>query len=126
MMRWLALCAAAATLAGPGLAAAQGPRPANGPSPLIHGAQNQNRDQPIQIESATLDVHDKTKIATFAGNVVVVQGDTTIKCQKLVVFYGPEEGSAAAKQAAPAAPSPSPRSRLPAARRACHGRHCRR
>ena len=29
-------------------------------------------------------------MATFAGDVQVVQGDTTIKCQKLVVFYGPE------------------------------------
>ena len=27
-------------------------------------------------------------MATFAGDVQVVQGDTTIKCQKLVVFYG--------------------------------------
>jgi lipopolysaccharide export system protein LptA len=27
--------------------------------------------------------------------VQVVQGDTTIKCQKLVVFYGPEPGAAA-------------------------------
>jgi len=108
MIRWLALCAAAAALAAPGLAAAQGPRPANGPSPFIHGGQNQNRDQPIQIESATLEVRDKSRTATFAGNVVVVQGDTTMKCQKLVVFYGPEEGSAAAKQAAPAASNAAP------------------
>ena len=34
-------------------------------------------------------------MATFAGDVQVVQGDTTIKCQKLVVFYGPESGAAA-------------------------------
>ncbi len=56
---------------------------------------NDNQDQPIQIDAATLEVRDKEKMATFAGDVQVVQGDTTIKCQKLVVFYGPEPGAAA-------------------------------
>jgi lipopolysaccharide export system protein LptA len=60
---------------------------------------NDNQDQPIQIDAATLEVRDKEKMATFAGDVQVVQGDTTIKCQKLVVFYGPEPGTAAATQA---------------------------
>ena len=39
---------------------------------------SQNRDQPIQIEAASLEVRDKAKEATFAGNVKVVQGDTTM------------------------------------------------
>ena len=60
------------------------------------GIINDNQDQPIQIDAATLEVRDKEKMATFAGDVQVVQGDTTIKCQKLVVFYGPEPGTAAA------------------------------
>src|ERR1700722_19648152 len=55
---------------------------------------SQNRDQPIQIESATLEMRDKKKEATFAGNVKVVQGDTTMTSKTLVVFY--ESGSAAA------------------------------
>ena len=38
----------------------------------------QNRDQPIQIEAASLEMRDKKKEATFAGNVKVVQGDTTM------------------------------------------------
>ena len=46
----------------------------------------------MQIEAATLEVHDKNKTATFSGNVQVVQGDTTMKCQSLVVFYGQEVG----------------------------------
>src|ERR1700685_3007388 len=33
-------------------------------------------------------------MATFSGDVQVVQGDTTMKCQKLVVFYGQEVGIA--------------------------------
>jgi len=82
-----------ASLAVPGLAAAEGPR-AEKPQSFIQGTDNKNRDQPIHIESATLEVRDKSKTAIFSGDVVVVQGDTTLKCQKLVVFYGPEEGAA--------------------------------
>ena len=61
---------------------------------------SQNRDQPIQIEAASLEMRDKKKEATFAGNVKVVQGDTTMTSKTLVVFYdsGP----------APAAPAPAP------------------
>jgi len=55
---------------------------------------SQNRDQPIQIEAATLEMRDKKKEATFSGNVKVVQGDTTMTSKTLVVFY--ESGSAAA------------------------------
>ena len=56
---------------------------------------SQNRDQPIQIEAATLEMRDKKKEATFSGNVKVVQGDTTMTSKKLVVFY----------ESAPAAPA---------------------
>src|SRR6202034_1529653 len=35
---------------------------------------SQNRDQPIQIEAAQLEMRDKKKEATFFGNVKVVQG----------------------------------------------------
>ena len=67
---------------------------------------SQNRDQPIQIEAASLEMRDKKKEATFAGNVKVVQGDTTMTSKSLVVFYdsGP----------APATPAPAaPRDRNP-------------
>src|ERR1700733_2095376 len=59
------------------------------PGPL---GMAENKDQPVQIEAATLEVRDKNKQATFSGNVQVVQGDTTMKCQSLVVFYGQEVG----------------------------------
>jgi lipopolysaccharide export system protein LptA len=59
---------------------------------------SQNRDQPIQIEAASLEMRDKKKEATFAGNVKVVQGDTTMTSKTLVVFY---EGGG---QGAPAPP----------------------
>src|SRR6516165_4658276 len=54
--------------------------------------QLENKDAPVQIEAATLEVHDKSKTATFSGNVQVVQGDTTMRCRSLVVFYGQEVG----------------------------------
>ena len=47
----------------------------------------QNRGQPVQIEALRLEVRDKDKVATFSGNVKVVQGDTTLRCKSLVVFY---------------------------------------
>ena len=61
---------------------------------------SQNRDQPIQIEAATLEMRDKKKEATFSGNVKVIQGDTTMTSKTLVVFY--ESSSATAAPAAPA------------------------
>lgn len=63
---------------------------------------SQNRDQPIQIEAASLEMRDKKKEATFAGNVKVVQGDTTMTSKTLVVFYESNSDKAAAPQAAPA------------------------
>lgn len=48
---------------------------------------SQNRDKPIHIDAASLEMRDKDKAATFSGNVKVVQGDTTMLCKTLVVFY---------------------------------------
>src|SRR5437899_9756179 len=65
---------------------------------------SQNRDQPIQIEAASLEMRDKKKEATFSGNVKVVQGDTTMTSKSLVVFY--DSGPAPASPQ-PAAPQPA-------------------
>jgi lipopolysaccharide export system protein LptA len=46
-----------------------------------------NREKPVRITSATLEVRDKEKRATFIGNVLVAQGDTTMKSKTLDVFY---------------------------------------
>ena len=64
---------------------------------------SQNRDQPIQIEAASLEMRDKKKEATFSGNVKVVQGDTTMTSKSLVVFYdsGPAPAPASPQPAAP-------------------------
>jgi len=66
----------------------------------VKGALGQNNGQPVHIDAMTLEIRDKDKTATFSGNVKVVQGDTTMRCRTLVVFYGPEEGTDATKSAA--------------------------
>lgn len=72
------------------------------PGPFQGMMNDQKKDQPVQIEAATLEVRDKDKKATFSGNVSVVQGDTTMKCQRLVVLYGQEVGIGSDKQASAA------------------------
>ena len=112
----LHLFAVTLALLAPGLAVAQAPRPAAAP-PVQSLIQGQDKDQPVQIEAASLEVRDKAKTATFAGDVQVVQGDTTMKCQKLVVFYGQEIGIAQAgaqpPDAKPPDAKPAPTSALP-------------
>jgi lipopolysaccharide export system protein LptA len=74
-----------------------------GPPNALQGF-SQNRDQPVHIEAATLVVKDKEKMATFSGDVKVVQGDTTMKCKSLIVFYeGDAEGDKAGTAAKPPA-----------------------
>jgi lipopolysaccharide export system protein LptA len=96
-MRRLAIVIISALLPVCSLASAQGlfgQAPNAGPasSGPARSLQAENKDAPVQIEAATLEVHDKSKTATFSGNVQVVQGDTTMKCRSLVVFYGQEVG----------------------------------
>jgi len=66
---------------------------------------SQNRDQPIQIEAATLEMRDKKKEATFSGNVKVIQGDTTMTSKTLVVFYESSSAPAAGTPATGATPA---------------------
>jgi lipopolysaccharide export system protein LptA len=72
----------------------------SGPPNALQGF-SQNRDQPVKIDAATLEVRDKSKLATFAGNVQVVQGDTTLRCKTLAVFYDGDSNSSAMKTAQP-------------------------
>jgi lipopolysaccharide export system protein LptA len=69
---------------------------------------SQNRDQPIQIDAASLEMIDKKKQATFSGNVKVVQGDTTMKSKILVVYYDKADAAQPAGSAAPVASAGAP------------------
>lgn len=83
-------------------AAAQPAGQAQQPSSTTQGL-SMDSDQPVRIESNTLEVRDKVRQATFAGDVKLTQGDTTIKCKVLVVFY--EDTAAPSKKGAPPAPA---------------------
>jgi lipopolysaccharide export system protein LptA len=67
-----------------------------------------NKDQPIQIEAASLEVRDKDKMAVFMGNVVVTQGDTVMKCKELRVFYDQDDPKGGAKASTMKAAKPGP------------------
>lgn len=96
---WLAVYAA---LAATWTVQAHGQSTATGVPNALQGF-SKNRDQPIKIDAATLEVRDKDKVATFLGNVNLVQGDTTLKCKTLVVYY--DQNSPGAKMIA-AQPGP--------------------
>ena len=85
----LAVSAALAATAFSDLASAQSA--VNRGQPSAMQGFSQNRDKPVHIEAASLEVRDKERRATFTGNVHVVQGDTTMRCKILVVHY---DGSA--------------------------------
>ncbi len=69
---------------------------------------SQNRDKPIRIDAASLEVRDKEKAATFSGNVKVVQGDTTMYCKVLLVFYDQDQPGGAQNKGAMKSASPGP------------------
>ena len=58
--------------------------------------------EPIKIDADKLDVFDKEGRAVFTGNVVAVQGDSTMNCTTMTVFYE-QRGQGGDKPAAPAA-----------------------
>lgn len=62
--------------------------------------------EPVSVEADHLEVFDKEKRAVYSGNVVVVQGESTMKSGRMVVFYANEGQDAAnpqgAQNAAPA------------------------
>ena len=51
------------------------------------GGLSESSEDPIDIESDVLVVHDKEKRATFRGNVKAVQGSTTLRAKELNVHY---------------------------------------
>jgi len=83
-----------------------------GPPNALQGF-SQNRDQPVHIEAATLEVRDKQKEATFSGDVRVKQGDTALRCKSLVVFYEQNaEGTEKTKTLQAASPGPGGEQRI--------------
>ena len=99
-MRLPALAAALLALAG----AAEAQTASGKDRPATFGDLGSNKE-PIKIDADRLDVFDKESRAVFAGNVVAVQGDTTMKCTTLTVFYEPRRQDGAARPAPASAPA---------------------
>src|SRR5262245_25744100 len=95
------------SLAALALALAMGPAGSQSMSGLPNALQgfSINREKPVQITSTTLEVRDKEKRATFIGNVLVAQGDTTMKSKTLDVYYEQEAPASDGKSAPPASAS---------------------
>jgi lipopolysaccharide export system protein LptA len=74
-----------------------------GPPNALQGF-SQNRDEPVKIRAAALEVREKDKMATFTGDVYVLQGDTEMRCKTLVVFYEEEATPQPSQQASAARP----------------------
>jgi lipopolysaccharide export system protein LptA len=55
----------------------------------------------VKIRAASLEVREKDKQATFAGDVHVLQGDTEMRCKLLTVFYEEDTGTRNVKAAEP-------------------------
>ena len=77
-------------------AQAQRGAPGQGPANALQGFA-QNRDEPVRITADKLAVRPKDNVATFTGNVHVIQGDTDMRSKTLVVYY--VDDSATAKPA---------------------------
>jgi lipopolysaccharide export system protein LptA len=71
-----------------------------GPRNALQGF-SENRDQPVKIQAAALEVREKEKLATFSGDVYVLQGDTEMRCKVLTVSYDDDAGANAVKAADP-------------------------
>jgi lipopolysaccharide export system protein LptA len=59
-----------------------------------------DKNEPIQIESDKLEIHDQEHKADFTGNVKVVQGKTTLQAGHMTVFYKPKAEAAEGQPAA--------------------------
>jgi lipopolysaccharide export system protein LptA len=92
-----ALLAASVVAAAPALAQIPGKDRNSG-----FGTLGSNKE-PIKIDADRLDVFDKESRAVFSGNVVAVQGESTMNCTSLTVYY--EQNRSASGKAAPAAAS---------------------
>jgi len=74
-----------------------------GPPNALQGF-SQNRDQPVKIQAASLEVREKDKVATFTGDVHVLNGDTELRCKALTVFYDEDNSSGRNMKAAEPGP----------------------
>ena len=105
-----ALFAAAVVLAAATDALTQGAAKGGAEMPSAFQGFSRDRNEPVKIEANSLEIHDKDSYAIFSGNVMVQQGDSTMRSRDLKVYYegslrSTDKGEKGAKdgKAAPAA-----------------------
>ncbi len=74
-----------------------------------------NSKDPIKIDADRLDVQDKEGKAIYAGNVVAVQGETTVRCTTMTIFYTSRQRAEGQPKPTPAAAATPARPATPAA-----------
>jgi lipopolysaccharide export system protein LptA len=52
-----------------------------------------NSKEPIKVDSNKLEVFDKESRGVFSGDVVAVQGQTTVRCSVMTVLYAQQRGA---------------------------------
>jgi lipopolysaccharide export system protein LptA len=106
MREWLLSVGVVAALTFPvSVNAAAAQQPASQPNALQ--GFSQNRNLPVKINAMSLEVRDKQKVATYSGSVVLVQGDTTMRCKTLIVYYDGDQSSGPTVRAATPGPTGS-------------------
>lgn len=121
-IRALPLCLIAALAGGPAAFAQPAPRAAQpavaapAPKPAAKPAANArqpstsilpggNSKDPISIDANKLEWFDADQKAVYTGDVVVIQGDSSLKAATLTIFLNKDEKNAAPQQASSAGPA---------------------
>lgn len=103
----VAALAAGLLLAAPAPGLAQAAKPAPAPAPAAKAPARGgtvavlpggNSKEPVSIEANKLEWFDKDQRAVYTGDVVVVQGETSLRARVLVIFMLRNESGAAAAQ----------------------------
>jgi len=103
---WSALLAVAGVVVACALSGSDAMAQKNAGPPNALQGFSQNRDEPVKIRAASLELREKDKMATFTGDVYVLQGDTEMHCKQLVVFYEEETATQNVKTVKAADPGP--------------------
>ncbi|CAN1569931.1 lipopolysaccharide transport periplasmic protein LptA [Rhabdaerophilaceae bacterium] len=74
-------------------------RPAQGGTPLLGFGSNSK--EPIKVDANRLEVFDKENKAIYYGDVVVVQGQTIVRCSEMIISYVQAREQGAARTAGP-------------------------
>jgi lipopolysaccharide export system protein LptA len=106
----LALAGAAQAQATPSVPPPKAAAPGTAKSPSSPPAvfPGANSKEPINIEADKLEYFNKEGRAIYSGNVVAVQGDTTLKCSKLIITLEKQQTNGPQKPGDPKSQTAAP------------------